>query len=124
LIDEYEFVVQPRLAGHELRDQIARHKSELLAALAPVTEYVYLKGGLSVSLPALVLALDLETRGFRMSLDHDQQFQVEPPTRLTECDRAAIARWRGDGAWAPSWPTRRRRWAELERGERGKGGEL
>jgi hypothetical protein len=57
-----------------LRDQIARHKSELLAALAPVTEFVSLKGGLVVPLPALLLALDLEACGFRMNLDADDQF--------------------------------------------------
>jgi hypothetical protein len=76
-----------------LRDQIVRHKSELLAALAPVTEFVSLKGGLVVPLPALLLALDLEACGFRMNLDADDQFVIAPMKALTEVDRAGIRRW-------------------------------
>jgi hypothetical protein len=59
-----------------------------------VTEFVYLRGGLTVPRPALELALDLEGRGFRMSLDAGQQFQIEPAAALTEADLAAIRRWR------------------------------
>ena len=73
---------------------LARHKAALLAMLAPVTEFVYLKSGLTVPLPALRLALDLEQRGFRMSLDHARQLQIDPGAGLTDTDRATIARWR------------------------------
>ena len=38
-----------------LRDALARRKPELLALLAPVREYVTLRGGLTVPLPALLL---------------------------------------------------------------------
>ena len=62
-----------------LRDQIAQHKPALLSALAPITKFVFLKGGFVVPLPALRLALDLEARGFRMTLDECQQFQIAPP---------------------------------------------
>jgi hypothetical protein len=78
----------------ELRDLLARRKPELLALLAPVTEYVYLRGGLTVPRPALELALDLERRGFHMRLDEHQQFEIEPHAALTESDRARIGRWR------------------------------
>ena len=46
-----------------------QHKADLLPLLAPVTEFVTLKGGLTVPVPALTLVLDLEARGFRMSED-------------------------------------------------------
>ena len=77
----------------ELRDQLAKRKPDILAILAP-TEFVTLKGGLVVPLPALRLALDLEHRGFRLALDEHQQFVIEPTSTLTEADRAAIRRWR------------------------------
>ena len=78
----------------QLRDELARCKADLLTLLAPVTEFVSLKGGLVVPVLAFRLALDLERRGFRMSLDEGQQFQIEPAAALTETDLAAIRRWR------------------------------
>jgi hypothetical protein len=78
----------------ELRAELARHKAALLALLAPVTEFVDFKGGLVLPLPAVQLALDLERRGFKMSLDACQQVQLEPTAVLTETDLAAIRRWR------------------------------
>jgi hypothetical protein len=78
----------------ELRFELARHKPALVALLAPVTQCVSLRGGLTVPLPALRLALDLEHRGFTMSLDEGQQFQIDPSPALTEADLAAIHRWR------------------------------
>jgi hypothetical protein len=77
-----------------LRAELLRHKPALLVRLAPVTAFVRLKGGLVVPTSALLLALDLERRGFRMSLDRDQQVQIEPTAPLTEMDRTAIDRWR------------------------------
>lgn len=78
----------------ELRSELARHKPALVALLAPVTEFVTLKGGLTLPLPALLLALDLERRGFKMALDEGQQFTIEATATLTDEDRAAIRRWR------------------------------
>lgn len=77
-----------------LREALARRKPELLALLAPVSEYVTLRGGLTLPLPALQLAWNLEDRGFRMTLDADLQFHIEPTAALTDTDLAAIARWR------------------------------
>ncbi len=65
----------------ERRAELLSHKPALLALLAPVIEFISLTGGLVVPAPALLLALDLERRGFTMSLDQDQQFQIEPSTR-------------------------------------------
>ena len=46
------------------------------------------------SVPALLLALDLEGRGFRLSLeDEGNQFQIEPRATLTAEDVAGIRRW-------------------------------
>jgi hypothetical protein len=78
----------------ELRVELTHLKPALLALLAPVTEFIPLKGGLVVPAPALLLALDLERRGFRMSLDRDQQFQIEPIETLTEVDLSGFHRWR------------------------------
>jgi hypothetical protein len=77
-----------------LRDELARHKPALLTLLRPVTEYVTLKNGPTLPAGVIRLAIDLEARGFTMALDADQQFTIEPATRLTDEDRAAIARWR------------------------------
>lgn len=78
----------------ELRSELARHKPALVALLAPVTEFVTLRGGLIVPLPALRLALDLEQRGFTMALDTSQQFRISATDHLTDEDRAGIRRWR------------------------------
>ena len=77
----------------ELLAELGTHKWVLIARLAPVTEYVTLKGGLVLPLPALQLAWSLENRGFRMSLDPCQQFVIEPTSALTDNDRAGIVRW-------------------------------
>jgi len=78
----------------QLRAELARHKPALLARLAPVSEFVYLRGGLTVPLPAFRLALAFEDRGFKMVLDECKQFAIEPTSKLTEEDRAGIRRWR------------------------------
>ena len=88
-------VVAPRgVVTPELRDALACHKPALLDRLQPAAQYVALRGGLTVPKAALLLVLDLERRGFRLSLDTDQQFHIEPAAGLTEADRAAIHRWR------------------------------
>ncbi|OFV90130.1 MAG: hypothetical protein A3G76_12585 [Acidobacteria bacterium RIFCSPLOWO2_12_FULL_65_11] len=48
-------------------------------------------------MPALLLALDLERRGFSQSLDSDRQYQVEATStsgQLTDVDLLGIHRWR------------------------------
>jgi hypothetical protein len=80
----------------EIRDALVHHKPVLLAMLASA-DLVSLRGGLVVPRPALELALDLEARGFRLSLDCYQQFQIEPGSAsdaLTSAERNGIARWR------------------------------
>jgi len=78
----------------DLRAQIIASKAELLRLLAPSPEFVCLRGGLTLPLPALLLALDLESRGFKMSVDEAHQFQIERTPLLTDEDRAGISRWR------------------------------
>ncbi len=77
----------------ELRAALVHHKPDLLAALRP-TEFVTLKGGLTVAVQALKLALDLEARGFRQFVTPAGEYKAEPATRLSESDRTAITRWR------------------------------
>ncbi len=52
--------------------------------------------GFAPTLPveAVELAVDLEARGFRQSMNTAGEYHVEPAERLTDEDRVAIARWR------------------------------
>ncbi len=77
----------------ELRAALAEQKPALLAWLAPV-EFVTLKGGLTIPVPALRLALDLEARGIPLATDADHQFVVPKDERLTADDLVNIQRWR------------------------------
>lgn len=77
----------------ELREELARQKPALLTLLKP-TEFVTLKNGPTLPADAIRLAIDLEARGFRMTLDRGQQFTIEPAAHLTDEDRGLIARWR------------------------------
>jgi hypothetical protein len=78
----------------ELRDELARHKPALLVLLAPPRAFVTLRHGPTLPIEAIELAIDLERRGFKMSLDACLEFQIEPAAPLTEADLAAIGRWR------------------------------
>lgn len=78
----------------ELRALLVQHKPDILDRLAPVTQFVSLRGGLVLPLPAVLLALDLERRGFQMRVDVHQEFCIEPPAALTDADVVAIRRWR------------------------------
>jgi hypothetical protein len=77
----------------ELRAALAAHKATLLRILRP-GGFVTLKGGLTVPVAALQLALDLEARGIPLATDQDHQFVIPDDPRLTPGDHAAIARWR------------------------------
>ncbi len=78
-----------------LREALARHKAALLALLTPARSYVTLRPdrvtGFAPTLPieAIALALDLERRGFRQTMDAAGTFQIEPSADLTDTDRAA-----------------------------------
>jgi len=76
------------------RDALALRKAALLALLTAPRAFVTLRHGPTLPVEAIELALELERRGFTMSLDAYQQFQIEPAAALTETDRAAIRRWR------------------------------
>ena len=76
----------PQLGTGDLGAPAAEHKSELPVGLQPNPELIYLRGGLTVTRPSLELALKLERRGYRQTVDeHGQyqdghgQYQVEPP---------------------------------------------
>jgi hypothetical protein len=70
-----------------------QQKAALLMRLAPV-EFVTLKGGVTIPVPALRLALDLEARGIPLATDADHQFVVPKDERLTADDLVNIERWR------------------------------
>lgn len=78
----------------ELREVLAQHTAALVALLQPATEFVTLKGGLTIPVLALQLALDLESRGFPLKTDDNHAFIVFDDPRLTARDRVAIDRWR------------------------------
>ena len=77
----------------ELREALTQHKAALIERLRPM-EFVTLKGGLTIPVPALQLALDLEAREIPLATDADHHFVVPDDPRLTNEDRAAIHRWR------------------------------
>jgi hypothetical protein len=55
--------------------------------------YVSLRGGLTIPLEPLLLALDLEARGFRLMPDGDS-IVVAPFSQLTEDDQRQLRRWK------------------------------
>src|SRR5689334_21550435 len=55
---------------------------------------VVLKGGVSVMLPALQLALQLENPGFRFRVLDDGRLEVQPCQQLTNDDARAIRSYR------------------------------
>jgi hypothetical protein len=77
----------------ELRAALVQQKAAVLMRLAPV-EFVTLKGGLTIPVPALRLALDLEARGIPLATDADHRFVVPKDERLTADDLVNIERWR------------------------------
>jgi hypothetical protein len=76
-----------------LRSALMQQKAAVLMLLAPV-EFVTLKGGLTIPVPALRLALDLEARGIPLATDADHQFVVPKDERLTADDIVNMQRWR------------------------------
>ena len=56
-------------------------------------DYVDLKNGPTVPLAVVVLAVDLEARGFRFILKAGS-VTVTPAAKLTDDDKAQITRWR------------------------------
>ena len=77
-----------------LRDELTWHKPTLLTLLAPPRAFVPLRRGPTLPAEAIDLAVELERRAFRLSLDASRQFQIEPMSALTDVDWISIARWR------------------------------
>ena len=78
----------------ELRDTLAERKAELLALLAPPQRFVTLQPtGLTMPRAAVDFAMDLERRGFKLSVS-DRDIDVQPAKALTPADRVALDRWR------------------------------
>lgn len=57
------------------------------------SDFVMLRGGLTLPLAAVQLAWSLEDRGLHLDLDGDV-LNVGPGDRLTDEDRALIRRWK------------------------------
>jgi hypothetical protein len=57
------------------------------------SNFVTLRSGLVLPLPAIQLALDLENRGLALRVEADE-LVVGPRERITDEDRAEIRRWR------------------------------
>jgi hypothetical protein len=78
----------------EVREALAAAKPDLLRLLDTESRFVTLRGGLTLPVEPLELALRLEAEGFNLRLDGDDgELIVEPADSLTAEDRAAIARW-------------------------------
>lgn len=57
------------------------------------SDFVPLRGGLTLPIAALRLVWDLEDRGFSMRQDGDA-LRISPGDRLTDGDRLLIRRWK------------------------------
>jgi len=58
------------------------------------SNFVTLRGGLTLPVAAIRLALDLEDRGLTLTIDDGDVLVVGPRNRLTDDDRALIRRWK------------------------------
>lgn len=58
------------------------------------SDFVYLRGGLTVPLPALQVLWSLEDRGVRLMLEGEDGIIARPRTLLTDQDRVDIRHWR------------------------------
>jgi hypothetical protein len=58
------------------------------------SEFVTMRGGLTLPIGALRLAWDLELRGLHLAVDGVDVLSVGPGDRLTENDRALIRQWK------------------------------
>lgn len=59
------------------------------------SDFVTLRGGLTLPLAAVQLAWSLEDRGLHLGIDRDGEvLSVGPSDRLTDDDRAMIRRWK------------------------------
>ena len=77
----------------ELRAALSTHKFALLAFLGP-ERFVTLKGGLTLPVAPILLALDLEARGVALSVEANHELRPSGDPRLTPADLQAIRRWR------------------------------
>lgn len=57
------------------------------------SDFVMLRGGVTVPVVAIQLALDLEAHGLHMGVDGDM-LMIGPRALLTDADRALIRRWK------------------------------
>jgi hypothetical protein len=58
------------------------------------SDFVTLRGGLTLPLGAVQLALDLEQRGLHLRREDGDVLFVGPRERLTDDDRAGLRRWK------------------------------
>ena len=57
-------------------------------------KYVVLRGGLTLPVEPILLALELEERGFTLTRMDDNVLSVQPHQRLTPDDRGRIRQWK------------------------------
>jgi hypothetical protein len=91
--------------------QLATERKQQSPKAEPCREFVLLRGGLAVPAPAINLAADLESRGFRLAL-HGAELRVSPAAQLTAVDVERIQRWQRHIAAVltyepppPHWPS-------------------
>ena len=58
------------------------------------SDFVTLRGGLTLPLAAVQLALDLEQRGLHLRREDGDVLFVGPRERLTDDDRAGLRKWK------------------------------
>ena len=65
-----------------------------MAASDYTDRFVIFPHGRIVPAPAVVLLLDLESRGFTLTTEDRTTLVVSPPEKLTRLDCAALRRWK------------------------------
>ena len=74
----------------ELRDALARYKSDILARLQPASALVTFRGGFVADSAIVQRLLDIEARGCSFRLEEGGRFRVVPADRLTPDDLAFL----------------------------------
>ena len=88
-----KFQAAPGALTPALRAQLKQNKTELLVLLKSPPLITLSPTGLTVPLPVLELAWDLEARGFAITVGADNVLCVEPRHTLTVRDRRELERW-------------------------------
>ena len=91
--DRLKYQAPPGALTDELRASLKKCKAEIIPLLAIPRFVTLAPTGLTLPREAVDFAMDLERRGFELTVS-DRDIDVQPAKALTPADRVALARWR------------------------------